>query len=117
MEDDTPQPLSINDVLKDAVDTWGSDSQTWMIVEELGEVLQALGKLARKPRNPEVEEHLCEEIADAKLMLRQAEYMFDKHGHVERYTKMKLARLKERLRDAKIGKEKSMPLPFRRDTF
>ena len=96
-------------VLEDAVNTWGTDSQVWMVVEEFGELLQALGKLARRPHSPEVIEHVCEEIADAKLILQQAEYMFDKEGYVERYTQMKIARLKERLRAAKIGKESGMP--------
>jgi NTP pyrophosphatase (non-canonical NTP hydrolase) len=107
-DEDTPVSLDIDSILRDAVDTWGKESQVWMVVEELGELLQALGKLARRPNSPEVIEHVCEEIADAKLMLRQAEYMFDKEGYVERYTRMKVARLKERLRDAKIGKESHM---------
>lgn len=101
-------------ICKDAVDTFGVDNQFDMVSEEFGELIQALNKIKRtfdtnklseikqgKIKFNSVKESLvycgmCSEIADAKIMIRQLEYIFS-NDHINISEERKLIRLKDRI--------------------
>lgn len=72
---------------------WGVENQLWMVTEECGELLNAIGKMNRERVT---REDVITELADVTIMCEQiAQYM----GYDD-YTKemeRKLERLKERL--------------------
>lgn len=87
------------EVLRQAIDTYGHNSQMNKTIEELAECaieLLVIVKQICKMRNlEEVDlDPLAEEIADSEIMLEQTKLMFDITQDVERYKIKKLARLK-----------------------
>lgn len=89
------------DIYKKAVDKWGVEAQMNMIVEELSELTFALMKIRRsgtEQQKIDRYDNLCEEIADVKLMLKQAEYMFDKKK-IDKYYKEKKEYIKNKLNE------------------
>ena len=76
-----------------ALTKWGVENQLWMVTEECGELLNAIGKMRRERVT---REDVITELADVTIMCEQiAQYM----GYDD-YTKemeRKLERLKERL--------------------
>ena len=90
-------------ILKDVVDAWGYDSQIDMMIEEMSELTKALLKLKRNSKKPKKEQvkfynHVCEEIADVNLMIKQMKYIFSS-DMINKYEKEKLERLQDRLDD------------------
>lgn len=101
-------------ICKDAVDTFGVDNQFDMVFEEFGELIQALNKIKRtfdinklleikegKVKFNSVKEALvycgmCSEIADAKVMIRQLEYIFS-NDHINLSEERKLMKLQDRI--------------------
>lgn len=80
-------------IYKQAIEKWGEDKQIDMIVEETGELLQALMKYRRgKPHNVE------EELADVQIMIQQLKFMFDFDLYQE-FKFDKIQRLKLRLKE------------------
>ena len=86
---------SIN-IMQDAVKIYGQDAQMQMLVEECAEVIQAVCKYNRKDKDEEAEKHLCEEVADAMIMLTQAQMMLDEKL-IAAIAEKKIERLKTRL--------------------
>lgn len=86
-----------DETLQRAIDKWGKEAQIDMIEEECLELALAIQKLKRK-RGIVVDKvfNICDEIADCKIMLRQAEKIFDKQLIDER-VRFKMNRLKDRL--------------------
>lgn len=87
----------LQEVYKKAVDTWGVESQMNMMIEEIGELLQAISKYRRAyNKSDEVKraayDHLCEEIADVENMINQFRYIFDS-SLIDKYKEEKLKRL------------------------
>lgn len=81
-----------------AVETYGVDAQTDMVIEEMSELTKALLKLRRAgdgPKHDEALANVIEEAADVQIMLEQLRIM---HGidtlDVE---EAKLVRLRDRL--------------------
>jgi NTP pyrophosphatase (non-canonical NTP hydrolase) len=76
-----------------ALTKWGFENQLWMVAEECGELLNAIGKMRRERVT---REDVITELADVTIMCEQiAQYI----GYDD-YTKemeRKLERLKERL--------------------
>ncbi|MHA1812755.1 MAG: hypothetical protein ACTSYX_04890 [Candidatus Thorarchaeota archaeon] len=62
--------MSEDDVLREALDRWGFESQRLIWIEEMGELVTALAKLGRKI-NGAVAEEVAEEIADVDICLAQ----------------------------------------------
>ncbi|MBK7362878.1 MAG: hypothetical protein IPJ01_11320 [Micavibrio sp.] len=101
-------------ICKDAVDTFGVNNQFDMVFEEFGELIQALNKIKRtfdinklseikegKVKFNNVKEALvyggmCSEIADAKIMIRQLEYIFS-NDHINLSEERKLIKLQDRI--------------------
>ena len=81
------------EVYETALTKWGVENQLWMVCEECGELLNAIGKMRRERVT---REDVITELADVTIMCEQiAQYV----GYDD-YTKemeRKLERLKERL--------------------
>jgi len=83
-------------IYKDALSKYGDFAQLDQLVEEVGELLQALNKVKRKMphgyrfvvkpnKSTSIDYSLayynaCSEIADVRIMLKQMEYIFDKEA-------------------------------------
>ena len=90
---------------KKAIDLWGWELQISMLQEECAEVIVAVNKLFRKGTEYEsVLDNLAEEIADVKIMIAQAETMFNWYNFKESIEIHRLSKLK-RLQDLIKKKE------------
>ena len=78
-----------------AIDTYGPDAQTRMVMEEMAELQKELCKNSRGADNLE---SIAEEIADVEIMLEQMMVLHDCESLVAGYKKYKLDRLEERLK-------------------
>ena len=78
-----------------AIDVWGKETQTNMLIEEVGEFLQAWNKVKR---GAFTEEQYVEELVDVYIMIQQMIHM---HSEVfaEVYPK-KLAKVKDKIATA-----------------
>lgn len=83
-----------------AVQTWGPQMQTVIAIEEMSELTKELCKYFRNGDG----EHIAEEIADCKIVLRQLELIFECEKKVDAWEKHKLERLEDRI-NAYVGKE------------
>ncbi len=95
--------MSERDVCRAALETWGPEAQTTMLFEEMGELMQAVGKFRRAGTEDRAERaaDVAEEIADVKIMLCQMEILFGVEDAVECYRAAKIARLEKRLAAAR----------------
>ena len=78
-----------------AIDTYGPDAQTRMVMEEMAELQKELCKNSRGADNLA---SIAEEIADVEIMLEQMMVLHDCESLVAGYKKYKLDRLEERLK-------------------
>ena len=78
-----------------AIDTYGPDAQTRMVMEEMAELQKELCKNSRGADNLA---SIAEEIADVEIMLEQMMVLHDCESLVSGYKKYKLDRLEERLK-------------------
>lgn len=87
------------EILSRALNTYGAEAQTLMVMEEMAELQKELCKHARGKDNREA---IAEEIADVQIMLEQMMLLHDCFGAVQKYKEAKLARLAQNLdKDAK----------------
>jgi NTP pyrophosphatase (non-canonical NTP hydrolase) len=96
----TMQDIEKNKVYDKAVEEYGLDNQLWVLIEELGELLQAIGKTGRaRTENPKLRDdnHLAEETADVMICLEQLVRHFDLETLVSYMMDFKLRRLQLRL--------------------
>ena len=87
-----------------AIEQWGIPNQVLMVVEECGEMLNALAKINRNRSTPD---EVITELVDVTILMEQMAVVFG-YGRYKAEMKRKLERLKNRL-DAKyslINKEK-----------
>ena len=91
------------DILFDAIGTYGREAQTDMCIEECSELIKALLKYRRLPledrlatKGMKVLENIQEEIADVQIMLWQMELLYG-YGCTEHEIERKIDRLKERI--------------------
>ena len=96
-----------NKVLADAVQTWGRDAQSLMMIEEMSELTKAICKFYRTQDDSSAAvaiEGIREEMADVQIMLDQMKIIF---GSPEEHERKKLDRLRRRLEAAheRSGKE------------
>lgn len=80
-------------IIRLAVETFGTESQTQMLFEEMAELQEALCKLAR---GRDTRAHVCEEIADVLIMCLQMAQIYGPKA-VENWINIKINRLKNRL--------------------
>jgi NTP pyrophosphatase (non-canonical NTP hydrolase) len=76
-----------------AINSYGIDSQKWMVVEECGELLNALAKLKR---GRSTKEEIITELADVHIMVEQMAYFFGWYEFITE-KRRKLQRLLKRL--------------------
>lgn len=81
-------------ILQRAIDQWGEDAQTKMVLEEMSELQKEICKRWRGKDNLDA---IAEETADVEIMLEQLKMMLGIQEKVQARRKDKLARLKERL--------------------
>ena len=87
-------------VYEKARDRYGIDNQMWVLVEEIGELLQAVGKTGRaRTENPKLRDdnHLAEETADVLICLEQLISNLDLEVLIRYMMDFKIARLKNRM--------------------
>lgn len=99
---ETTMTDTIRKLLQRAIDTHGAQIQIFKTVEEMGELTQALAKLAGNPDAPNPDynkmvDHVAEEVADVRIMLDQLCMIFDVEDCAVRWRWHKLQRLKDRL--------------------
>lgn len=81
---------------KRVIDVYGIDAQKWMLVEECGELLNAISKLKR---NRSTKEDIITELADAHIMIEQMAFFFG-WDEFQEEKKKKLQKLRMRLKPA-----------------
>lgn len=84
-------------VLRNAIETYGMQLQMDLMIEEMGELTQALIKYRRAAELKEKEaavQHVREELADVSIMLQQLVMIF---GPIKDCEFKKMERLAERL--------------------
>ena len=86
------------DLYKKALETWGIESQVFMVMEEVGEMLNALAK-ANRGRSKK--EDIITELADVSIMMEQMAIYFG-YDEFKKEKKRKLERLERRLNNDKI---------------
>ena len=97
-EADMDKPLkdwTAKELYRRAIDTYGPDAQTRMVMEEMAELQKELCKNSRGADNLA---SIAEEIADVEIMLEQMMVLHDCESLVSGYKKYKLDRLEERLK-------------------
>ena len=87
-------PTCPQDVFRNAVQTWGKEAQTDMMIEEMAELTKAILN-ERRGRD----HNIAEEMADVRIMLAQMEIIFQNAGEVEQRFREKIARLDQRLQE------------------
>lgn len=91
-------PTCPQDVFRNAVQTWGKEAQTDMMIEEMAELTKAILN-ERRGRD----HNIAEEMADVRIMLAQMEIIFQNAGEVEQRFREKIARLDQRLQERRGG--------------
>lgn len=81
------------ELYKQAIDQWGINAQTLMVIEETGELLNALAKHSRSRSSVE---DIITELADVSIMVEQMATYFGWRSYIGERER-KLERLRERL--------------------
>ena len=91
----------MKDKIEYLADTYGYESQSLQLVEEMAELTQALNHLRRYKDYNEFEhrQSVFEEMADVEVMLDQMKYLLNCHAEVEEYKRYKVDRQIKRLQD------------------
>lgn len=92
----------MNEVLKNAIKTFGTDMQLNIAIEELSELIKELCKYKRGEGK---QLNIAEEIADVKIILKELEIIFDNAAMVDVWENVKIERLKERTQNASFNKK------------
>lgn len=79
--------------LKLPIEKFGKENQLRIVQEECAELIQAISKHLRDPKNVVKTMALCEEIVDVEIMLAQLRIMFGSEM-IDHYKEIKLDRLK-----------------------
>lgn len=85
-------------ILKRAINTYGSDIQRLIAIEELSELQKAIIKQIRKPCEENVA-NIAEEIADVYIMLKQVDIMYGIDSMVQKNIDYKVKRLSKRVKE------------------
>ena len=87
--------LEIYRTLHNAIDTYGSENQLKMVIEEMAELQKEICKFWRGKDN---KDQIAEEVADLEIMLAQLKMIFGIEADTTAYKVAKMKRLSERLR-------------------
>jgi NTP pyrophosphatase (non-canonical NTP hydrolase) len=83
----------VAEICSKAVNTYGTEAQTWMAIEEMAELANAIAKYRRDRVN---RQDVCEEIADVAIMMIQLACIFGVED-VNDFLEQKIDRLERRL--------------------
>lgn len=92
-------PMNGKEILSAALETYGADMQTLMMMEETAELVKELCKHARGANNTDA---IAEEIADVQIMLDQMMILHNCENDVKEWRMVKLNRLACRLKGVKM---------------
>lgn len=92
--------MNEREIIRAALDYYGSENQVVVAIEELSELQKELCKLLRGKQDTE---HIAEEIADVQIMLAQMQEMLGIKNMVRRYRFFKLLRLETRMNRKQDG--------------
>lgn len=95
--------VSDEEILQDAINTYGRDSQINIAMEELAELIQALSKFNRDNSDLSTVDNISEEMTDVIIMLSQLEMIFGNSKDIKAFIHSKLKRLHDRIQDVKEG--------------
>lgn len=87
---------SEREIFYKAINTWGTEAQSKMVLEEMAELQKEICKMWRGKDN---NASIAEEIADVEITLDQLKLMLGVEIVVARYRQEKLLRLGQRLED------------------
>lgn len=99
------------EILQQAVDTYGIEAQIDMAIEEMSELSKALLKHRRAEKHPgdqgreQMIQGIYEEVADVIIMLTQLLLIHGGKKTVQKYIDSKVSRLAERMQNEATGKE------------
>lgn len=62
---------------KEVIEFYGRECQCRMMMEECGELIQAVNKMLRYPNDVQVRDNLVGELADVSIMIEQMLEVFD----------------------------------------
>ncbi|GAI78537.1 unnamed protein product, partial [marine sediment metagenome] len=65
------------ELYKKAIEKWGYELQINMCIEECAELIKALMKGRRNPKNPNLVDDILEEMVDVEIMIEQLKLIFD----------------------------------------
>ena len=82
------------ELLRQAIDHYGAESQMNVAIEECSELQKEICKHFRGFNNAD---HLAEEVADVAIMLQQLILIFTMGDEVSTYVRRKQARLRDRI--------------------
>lgn len=92
------------EILQKAIDTYGEDTQSDMVIEEMSELTKEILKLRRAVNSKmhsvflaDCKFKIADEIADVEIMLTQLKMMHNCEELVEERKEYKVNRLKERM--------------------
>ncbi len=89
------ETVNMTKVLKQAIETYGKENQSMMVLEEMAELQKEVCKSLRGNNN---HDEIFEEIADVLIMIEQLKIMHDvKYRELNEMFNFKINRLKERL--------------------
>lgn len=84
------------ELLNMAINTWGPETQTKMVLEEMAELQK---EICKSWRGKDCSESIAEEVADVEIMLDQLKMMLNIESKVAQYRRKKLLRLEQRLEE------------------
>lgn len=87
-----------DEICREALETFGPESQVMIAIEEMSELTKELCKNGRGQENTT---HIAEKIADVEIMLQQMVMLFDCAGQVDKFRRYKLERLAEMIKEKK----------------
>jgi hypothetical protein len=86
-------------LFKEIFAKWGAEAQILMMAEEASELSVATLHLLRAAKQQTALENFAEELADAKFMIEQMEYMFPEiKPKISEFRKLKEEKVKEMLK-------------------
>lgn len=89
-----------NKLFQECIDKWGLDSQVELAIEEIGEVIEQLGKtlsyINKYQRGRIDRDEMVEEFVDVFLMMQQMRYI--NKEKFDRIYEQKVNRIRERLK-------------------
>ena len=87
--------MNSTEIMRKAIETYGEEAQTDMVIEEMSELTKALLKYRRAMKSPaaydyeKIKSNIAEEIADVEIMLAQCKMIFECSAEVENFKNIK----------------------------